>query len=79
MKEYNTGLGTTKFTQPVLVQKLATDFEMGFGTGTTLKTPAIAGKVLTQGDGNSPLSKRQSQEVLTWYCYCDVLNAMVTT
>ena len=45
MKEYvvskidivrdNTGLGTAKFTQPVLVQKLATEFELDLGTGTT--------------------------------------------
>jgi hypothetical protein len=31
----NTGLGTAKFSQPVLVQKLATEFEMDLGTGTT--------------------------------------------
>jgi hypothetical protein len=31
----NTGLGTAKFSQPVLVQKLATEFEMDLGMGTT--------------------------------------------
>jgi hypothetical protein len=72
MKEYvgskidivrdNTGFGTAKFTQPVLVQKLATEFELDLGTGTTPKTPAIAGEVLTQGDGNSPLPRDKAKK-----------------
>ncbi len=51
----NTGLGTAKFSQPVLVQKLATEFEMDLGTGTTPQTPAIA------GDGNPPLPRDKAK------------------
>jgi hypothetical protein len=63
MKEYvgskidilrdSTGLGTAKFTQPVLVQKLKNDFDLD--SDKVPRTPALPGQVLTKGDGNSPL------------------------
>ena len=51
----STGLGTAKFTQPILVQKLKNDFDLG--SGTVPRTPALPGQVLTKGDGSSPLPR----------------------
>jgi hypothetical protein len=70
MKEYvgskidilrgSTGLGTAKFTQPVLVQKLKNDFDLG--SDAVPRTPALPGQVLTKGDGNSPLPRDQAKK-----------------
>ena len=48
------GLGTVKFMQPVLVQKLNDEFVLSGGKSPV--TPAVAGQVLTKGgDGTQPL------------------------
>ena len=56
----STGLGTAKFTQPVLVQKLKNDFDLG--SDAMPRTPALPGQVLTKGDGNSPLPHDQAKK-----------------
>ena len=70
MKEYvgskidilrdSTGLGTAKLTQPVLIQKLKYDFDLG--SDTVPRTPAFPGQVLMKGDGNSPLPHDQAKK-----------------
>jgi hypothetical protein len=44
----STGLGTAKFTRPVLIQKLKNDFDLG--SGAMPRTPALPGQVPTKGD-----------------------------
>ena len=43
------GMGTVKFTQPVLIQKLEDEYELTGGSASRL--PAMAGQVLIKGDG----------------------------
>ena len=55
------GLGTAKFTQPVLVQKLADEYHVEVGAKPPT-TPANAGLVLVKGDGSWPLDEKAITE-----------------
>ena len=78
------GLGTIKFTQPVLIQKLVDEFNL-LG-GKTPVTPAIAGQVLSKGDsGTSALSPAEVTKYRSGTAICmfkmqwsrpDIYNAM---
>ena len=55
------GLGTVKFTQPVLVQKLEDEFVLPGGKSPT--TPAVAGLVLSKGgDGTKALDSKAAMK-----------------
>ena len=47
----NDGLGSVKFTQPVLIQKLKDEFELP--KGELPRTPAVAGQVLSKEDNSA--------------------------
>ena len=55
------GLGTAKFTQPVLVQKLEDEY-LGDVSVKPPKTPAVAGLTLVKGDESGQLNEKDSTE-----------------
>ena len=63
-----TGLGTIKITQPVLVQKLAESFDVAGGRNP--KTPAIAGQVLVRGDGSNMLGPKETTKFRSGTAIC---------
>ena len=56
---YELGLGTVKFTQPILVQKLWEEY--GLMEGMVTRLPAVAGLVLVKGDGHGVMSDAESK------------------
>ena len=71
-----TGLGTIKITQPVLVQKLAESFDVAGGRNP--KTPAIAGQVLVRGDGSNTYAwAKRNNEIQVRYSHMPVYDPMV--
>jgi hypothetical protein len=55
------GLGTAKFTQPVLVQKLEDEYQVDVSAKPP-KTPAVAGLTLVKGDESGQLNEKDSTE-----------------
>ena len=51
------GLGTVKFTQPVLIQKLEDEYKLTGGSAPRL--PAIAGQVLIKGKGTGIVDRER--------------------
>ena len=62
------GLGTVKFTQPVLVQKLEDEFDLP--SGKAPKTPATAGQVLVRGDGSGAIDGKESTKYRSGTALC---------
>ena len=65
------GLGTSKFTQPVLVQKPRDEYQVDAGVKPST-TPANAGLVLVKGDGSGLLDEKATTEYqsATATCVC---------
>ena len=53
------GLATVKFTQPVLIQKLADEYIEDI-SGKASLVPAVAGQILVKGDGSGGISKEKA-------------------
>jgi hypothetical protein len=56
-----------KFTQSVLVQKLADGLVL---SGATPKTPAVVGQVLVKGDGSGPLDANGTTKYCSGMALC---------
>lgn len=61
------GAATIKFTQPVLIQKLAEQWEP---TGRVPKTPALAGQSLSKDDGSNALAPVQATKYRSGTAIC---------
>ena len=64
-----TGIGTAKFTQPVLVQKLIDEYKVDT-SGKMPATPAVAGLVLVKGDGSGQLDAKAATEYRSGTATC---------